>query len=178
MSDAKFEDLFNRQLDELYDAENQIAKALPKMIAATSSEDLARALQEHLDQTKEHIRRLERIFEAMSEQPGSGKSAGMEGLLTEGERLIADLQKSMVLDAGLIGAAQKVEQYEVAAYRMARGIAEILAQQDTVELLQETLDEEMAMAEDLEDFAETILTGEEPGGELETEIGMSGSEPA
>lgn len=82
------------------------------------------------------------------------------------------------MDAGLIGSAQKVEQYEVAAYRMACGIAEILAQQDTVELLQETLDEEMAMAEDLEDFAESILSGEEPGEELETEIGMSGSEPA
>jgi len=178
MNNAKFEDLFNRQLDELFDAESQIAAGLPKMIAAASSEDLARALQEHLDQTKEQIRRLETIFEAMGDQPGSGKSAGMAGLITEGDRLVADLQKSPVLDAGLIGAAQKVEQYEIAAYRMARGIAEILSQQDTADLLQETLDEEMAMAEDLEDFAEAILTGEDPGEELETEIGMSGSEPA
>ncbi len=179
MNDAKFEDLFNRQLDELFDAENQIAKALPKMIAAASSEDLAGALQEHLDQTKEQIRRLETIFGGIGEQPGgSRKSTGMEGLLTESERLVRDFQKSAVLDAGLIGVAQKVEQYEISAYRMVRGIAEILSQQNTVELLQETMDEELGMAEDLEDFAEAILTGEDPREELETEIGMSGSEPA
>ena len=159
MKAGKFEDLLGTELADLHDAETQILKALPKMIAAASAEELAQALQDHLDQTKEHVRRLESIFEAMGEQPGSGRSEGIAGLVLESERLITELEKSAALDAGLIGAAQKVEHYEIASYRMARALAEVLGQQETAELLQETLDEEMAADEVLESLAESVLTG-------------------
>ncbi len=159
MKAAKFEGLLRSELEELYDAENQILKALPKMIAAVSSADLAEALQDHLDLTKEHVRRLDGIFESIGEEAGSRRSEGMEGVVQESERLLTELEKSPALDAGLLGAAQKVEHYEIAGYRMARAIAEILGQQETAELLQETLDEEMAADETLENLTETVLTG-------------------
>lgn len=159
MNDAKFEALFDACLEELYDAENQMVTALPEMIAAAFSEELARGLQQHLDQTKEHIRRLQSVFDGMGEQPGSRLSEGMQGLLMEGERLIRELPKSRVLDAGLIGAARKAEHYEIAAYETARAIAEIIGQQETAVLLQETLEEEIAADELLGNFADSILTG-------------------
>ncbi len=166
MKEAKFEDLFREELADLYDAENQIVKALPKMIAASSSEDLAEALQAHLDETKEQVKRLERVFETMGEQPGGRQCEGMQGLLSESEKIMAEMEKSPVLDAGMIAAAQKVEHYEISAYGSARAMAEMLGQQDVVELLQETLDEEIAADETLTDIAEDILTG---GAEYEEE---------
>src|SRR5579872_1628880 len=154
MKDAKFEDLLSEGLEDLHDAENQILKALPKMIAAASSPELAEAFQQHLEQTKEHVRRLQSIFDAMGVQPGGTPSTAMAALLAQGERLVGEHEKSAVLDAALIGAAQKVEHYEIAGYRMARGVAEILAQQDAAEMLQETLDEEEETDETLSDLAE------------------------
>ncbi|SRR5579883_3170434 len=159
MKAARFEDLFTEGLQELYDAENQILKALPKIIAAASSEALSEGLQEHLDQTKVQIRRLQSVFEAMGLTPGSSASAAMESLLNQADLRITDIEKSPVLDVALIGAAQKVEYYEIAAYGMARGLAELLGQQEAADLLQETLDEEEAAAKRLADIAEMILTG-------------------
>ncbi|HLK48777.1 MAG TPA: ferritin-like domain-containing protein [Bryobacteraceae bacterium] len=165
MKTGKFEAVLSTELADLHEAETQIVKALPKMIAAASSEELAQAFQDHLDQTKEQVRRLESIFESMGEQPGSGRSEGIGGLVQETERIITELEKTAALDAALIGAAQKVEHYEIAGYRTARAIAEVLGQQETAELLQETLDEEIAADEALETLAEKVLTGSSSGGD-------------
>jgi ferritin-like metal-binding protein YciE len=157
---AKFEDLLLEELEDLYDAEKQIVVALPKMIAASSSDELARALQQHLDETKEHVARLERIFEEIGEEARGRDSIGAKGLIDAGERLIEDIQKSPVLDAALIAAAQKVEHYEISAYGTARTMAEMLGQPDVADMLQETLDEESATDEALTEIAESIINGE------------------
>src|SRR4051812_24241341 len=142
MKEAHFEDLLTNELNDLYDAERQILEALPKMKEAASSEELAFAFEQHLDQTKEQVKRLDRIFSQMGEQPGSRRCEAMAGLLKEGETHITEMKKSPVLDAALIGSAQKVEHYEISGYGTARTMAAMLGQVETAELLQETLDEE------------------------------------
>ena len=161
MKTPKFEDLLATELERLYEAESQILQALPKMIAAVTSEELAEALQVHRDQTKEHLHRLDKIVEAIGEQPGSLRSEGIEGLIQESERLV-ELDKSPALDAALILVAQKLELCERTSYQMLQTIAEVLGQQETSELLQATLDEEMAAEETLESIAERLLTGAAP----------------
>jgi len=160
MKNLKFEDLLREEIEDLYDAEKQIVEALPKMVDAATDGDLKAAFAEHLDQTKQQVTRLERVFQAMGEQPGGKQCDGMRGLLKEGEKMISELEKSSVLDAGLIGAAQKVEHYEISGYGTARTLAEFLGQQDAADLLQETLDEERATDETLTEIAETIMTGD------------------
>jgi ferritin-like metal-binding protein YciE len=167
MKEGKFEDLFREELEDLYDAERQIVAALPKMAEAASSEELAEAFREHLEETKEQVSRLERVFEQMGERPGGRQCEGMQGLLKEGERLMGEMAKSPVLDAGLIGAAQKVEHYEISGYGTARTMAEMLGQPDIAELLQETLDEEKATDDTLTEIAESILTGDAMAGDDE-----------
>ncbi len=159
MKTSKFEDLLSTELERLHDAETRILQVLPKMVAAATSEELAEALQTHRDQTKEHLHRLENIFEALGEQPGSLRSEGVEGLIQESERLIMELEKSPALDAALILVARKLELCESTSYQMLQTIAETLGQQETSELLQETLDEEVAAEETLESLAEKVLTG-------------------
>ena len=117
MKTLKFEDLLKEELEDLYDAEKQIVNALPKMVEAASAEDLKAAFQEHLEQTVEQVARLERVFEAIGEQPGGKQCEGMQGLLKESEKMIQEMEKSPVLDAALIGAAQKVEHYEISGLR-------------------------------------------------------------
>ncbi len=168
-SEAKFEDLFREGLEDLHDAEKQIVTALPKMVAAASSEELAEALQDHLDQTKEQVRRLERIFEQMSEQPGGRECQGMKGLLAEGEKLIAEHAKSPVLDVALIDAGQKVEHYEIAAYTNMCALAEMLGQQEAFELLEETLEEEKDANEALAEISDSLLGGE-TGEDMEEDV--------
>jgi ferritin-like metal-binding protein YciE len=160
MKEAKFEDLLTHELNDLYDAERQIVEALPKMQQAASTEELADAFEQHLEQTKEHVSRLERIFSQMGEEPGSDECEAMKGLLRDGEKLIGEMQKSPVLDAALIGAAQKVEHYEISAYGTARTMAAMLGQVEVAEVLQETLDEEKDTDEALTEIAETIMGGE------------------
>ena len=135
-SEARLEDVFQVQLGDLFDAEKQIAEALPKMIAQASSEELAGALQGHLDQTKEQLTRLEVIFGRAREQPGSARCEGMQALIQEGEKSIAELKKSPALDIALITAACKVEHYEIASYGAACALAQTLGQQDAFDLLQ------------------------------------------
>ena len=132
---------------------------MPKIIAASSSEELAEALQEHLDETKEQVKRLDRVFEMMGEQPAGKTCEGMQGLLKEGERIISEMEKSPVLDAGIIAAAQKVEHYEIAGYGTARSMAEMLGQSEVAELLQETLEEEEAADDNLTDISADIMGG-------------------
>jgi|SRR5947209_5397481 len=170
MKDGKFEDLLLEGLQDLYDAEQQITKALPKMAEAATSAELAEAFQQHLDETKAQVERLERIFEAMGEQPGGKPCEGMQGLIHEGERLMSEISRSPTLDVGLIAAAQKVEHYEISAYGSMRMLAETLGQPETAELLEETLDEEKATDDTLTEIAESILSGEDTDEDEEVEI--------
>jgi len=169
MKEAKFDELFKEELEDLYDAEKQIIQALPKMVEAASIEELKSAFQEHLEQTKEQVKRLDRVFKSIGQKPQGKTCEGMQGLLKEGEKIIAEIPKSPVLDAAIIGAAQKVEHYEISGYGTARTMAEMLGQQDAAELLEETLEEEKTTDENLTEIAETIMTGEDTDEEDEEE---------
>jgi len=169
MKEAKFDELFKEELEDLYDAEKQIIQALPKMVEAASSEELKSAFEEHLEQTKEQVKRLDRVFKSIGEKPQGKTCEGMQGLLKEGEKIIAEIPKSPVLDAAIIGAAQKVEHYEISGYGTARTMAEMLGQQDAAELLEETLEEEKATDDNLTEIAESIMSGEDSDEEEEEE---------
>jgi ferritin-like metal-binding protein YciE len=149
-------DLFVEQLKDLYSAENQIIKALPKMIKAASSEELKSAFQEHLEQTKGQVERLDQIFEELDESPRGKKCKGMEGLIAEGKELMEEDAEEDVLDAGLIASAQHVEHYEIAGYGCVRTYAQLLGMDKAAKLLQQTLDEEKETDELLSGLAENI----------------------
>lgn len=161
MKKVQFADLFQEGLADIYDAEKQIIAALPKMIAASSSMDLSGALEAHLEDTKEQVTRLETIFEQIGEQPGGHDCRPMAALLSEGERLIDEFDKSPILDTALIAAAQKVEHYEIVTYRHLCTMAELLGQQETFDLLETTLAEEIEADETLTEVSETALEGGE-----------------
>jgi ferritin-like metal-binding protein YciE len=169
MKEAHFEQLFKEELEDIYDAEKQILQALPKMAEAASSEELVAAFNEHLEVTRQQVKRLEKVFQKVGAKPGKKTCEGMQGLLREGEKLIAEMPKSAVLDAGLIGAAQKVEHYEISAYGTVRTMAEMLGQEDAAELLEETLEEEKETDESLTEIAESIMSSEAGGEEDEEE---------
>ena len=176
---AKFEDLWQQGLETVYEAETRIVAALPKMIAACSSEELSGALASHLEQTMQQVGRLEKIFEEMGEEPRSRTSEGLSGLLADGENLISEIEKSATLDVALAAAARKVEHWEMVAYESLSEIAEMLGQEDAVELLQQTLDEESEAADLLNEIASSVLNGdaevddedeEEEDEEIESEV--------
>ena len=135
------EKLYRDELADLYDAENQILKALPKLIDAATDGQLKTALQEHRKATEIQVKRLEQIF-SDDGRPAPKKCKGMAGLLAEGDDLLKEDLEASVLDAAIIGAAQRVEHYEIAAYGTVRTFAQQLGKDTAVELLQETLDEE------------------------------------
>jgi len=154
------EDLFIDELKDLYDAEKQIVKALPKMMKAATSEDLKAAFEEHLEVTKNQVQRLEDIFGKLDVTPKGKKCHGMQGLLEEGQELIEKEDPSPLLDAGLIAAAQKVEHYEMAGYGTARTFAQMLGHKEAAQLLEETLNEEKETDEKLTDLAESVINEE------------------
>jgi ferritin-like metal-binding protein YciE len=135
-------DLYLEQLRDLYDAEHQLIKALPKMAKAASSPELRAAFEEHLEKTNEHAQRIETIFEAMGEKAKGQKCKAMEGLVKEGREVIAEDMEDGVKDAALIAAAQRVEHYETAGYGCVRTYATLLGDNKAATLLEETLDEE------------------------------------
>ena len=139
---ATLEDLYMDMLKDLYSAEKQLVKALPKMAKNSQSSDLQRAFQDHLKQTEGHVERIERIFSDMEGSPRGKKCVGMEGIIEEGSELMKENVDPDVLDAGLIAAAQKAEHYEIASYGAARTWAERLGHNSAAQLLQQTLDEE------------------------------------
>jgi len=139
---ATLEDLYMDMLKDLYSAEKQLVKALPKMAKNSQSSDLQKAFQDHLKQTEGHVERIERIFSDMEGSPRGKKCVGMEGIIEEGSELMKENVDPDVLDAGLIAAAQKVEHYEIASYGAARTWAERLGYHSAAQLLQQTLDEE------------------------------------
>jgi ferritin-like metal-binding protein YciE len=142
MNLQNLQDLYKDTLKDLYSAENQITKALPKMADHASSPELKKAFQAHLKQTEEHIKRLEQIFQHLDAKPGGKKCKGMEGLIKEGDELMKEDADPAVLDAGLIAAAQKVEHYEIASYGTARTYAMMLGMEDQARLLDQTVQEE------------------------------------
>jgi ferritin-like metal-binding protein YciE len=148
--------LFVDELRDIYDAEKQLITALPKMAKAASSEDLRTGFEEHLEQTREHAHRLEQIFAALGEKPTGKRCKGMQGLVDEGSEMIEEDFEGEVKDAGLISAAQRVEHYEIAAYGTVRTYATILEEQDAMELLEKTLEEEKETDQKLTELAEGI----------------------
>jgi ferritin-like metal-binding protein YciE len=149
-------DLLIDELKDLYSAENQITKALPKMIKSASSRDLKAGFEEHLEQTREQIGRLEQIFAELEANPKGKKCHGMEGLLKEGKGLMSEEAEEEVLDAGLISAAQRVEHYEIAAYGTVRTYANLLGMTKAAKLLETTLEEEKETDQKLTKLAERI----------------------
>src|SRR5437868_11984262 len=134
--------LYLEELRDLYSAETQLVKALPKMAKGASSDELKEAFESHLEQTKEHVERLTEIFEKLDKKPTGKTCKAMKGLIEEGSEILEEEGEESVLDAAIIAAAQKVEHYEIASYGTVRTFAEILDEEDAVELLQQTLDEE------------------------------------
>jgi ferritin-like metal-binding protein YciE len=153
---ATLQDLFVDELKDIYNAETQITKALPKMAKAAASPDLKKGFEEHLAQTEEHVARLEKIFSELGEKPTGKVCHGMKGLLEEGTELMKEEAEPDVMDAGLISAAQRVEHYEIAAYGTARTYAELLGNKNAAKLLQTTLDEEGATDKKLSALASGI----------------------
>jgi ferritin-like metal-binding protein YciE len=148
--------LFVDELKDIFSAENQITKALPKMAKAATSDELREGFEEHLEQTKGHIDRLQKIFEKLGEKATGKKCMGMEGLLKEGAEVMGDDFEEAVLDAALISAAQRVEHYEMAAYGSVIAFAELLGENEAVSLLKETLEEEKETDEKLTELSQEI----------------------
>ena len=154
MSSHNLRELFVEQLRDVYDAEQRITKALPKMAKAAQSDELRTAFENHLRQTEEHVNRLERVMKSLDETPKRKTCKAIVGLLEEGEELLGENVE--VRDAALIAAAQKVEHYEMATYGCLRSWANLLGENEASQLLQTTLDEEGETDHKLTDIAETL----------------------
>jgi ferritin-like metal-binding protein YciE len=153
------------ELKDLYSAENQLIKALPKLAQAADSDDLRQAFEEHLEQTRLHVQRIEQICEQLNVKPKGKRCMGMEGLIAEGAEILeADVEPD-VLDAALIGAAQRVEHYEIAAYGTARAHARQLGFMNVADLLNQTLEEEKKTDQRLTSLAENRINVEAAMGE-------------
>jgi ferritin-like metal-binding protein YciE len=173
MAENGLRELYLDELKDLYNAENQLIKALPKLAKASTSDELREGFEEHLEQTKGHVERLEQIFEAMDESPKGKKCAGMEGLVKEGSEVMDEDFEGAVMDAALIGAAQRVEHYEIAAYGTVIAFANQLGESEHASLLKETLEEEKETDEKLTSLSEEInsqATSEGVGSEEEDEL--------
>ncbi len=150
------EQLFVQELRDLYDAEDQITDALPKMIEAAHYPQLKNALQQHLDVTRKQIERLDQIFDILGEDASGQTCKGMKGVIKEGDEIISQGGDNATVDAGIISAAQRVEHYEMAGYGTVRTYAELLGQQQISQLLQQTLDEEKEADEKLTEIARSV----------------------
>jgi len=153
-------ELYINELRDLYNAENQLIKALPKMAKAASSDELKDAFEKHLEQTKSHVERLEEVFEDIGEKPKGKTCRAMKGLIEEGSEILQEDGEESVIDAGIIVAAQKVEHYEIAGYGSVRTFAQLLGKDRSAELLQTTLEEESEANELLNKLAEDIVNPE------------------
>ena len=157
--------LYVAELRDLYNAETQLVKALPKMAKASSNAELRQGFEEHLRQTSEHVSRLEQIFEMIGEKATGKKCLGMEGLVKEGAEAMKEGYDESVMDAAIIGAAQRVEHYEIAAYGTVRAFAEVLGENEHVSLIEQTLEEEKQTDEKLTQLSEQINSEAEVGAE-------------
>jgi ferritin-like metal-binding protein YciE len=149
-------ELFVDQLQDVYDAEHQLIKVLPKMAKNASSNELRIAFENHLEQTKEQVDRLETIFRGIEEEPEGKSCKGMAGLIAEGKEIFEEDMDDDVKDAALIAAAQKVEHYEIAAYGTLKTFASLLDEEEAVSLLEQTLNEEKETDELLNEISEEV----------------------
>lgn len=178
------QDLYVDELKDLYNAEQQILKALPKMAKAASSAELKNAFNQHLEQTREQVKRLDRIFEELGKAPRGKKCMGMRGIIEEGNELLREKADPSVKDAGIISAAQRVEHYEMAGYGTVRTFAQMLGYDDQAQVLQQTLNEEGDTDHRLTQLAETTINpdaeyGEAGGQQMsDTKVGKGGSSRA
>jgi ferritin-like metal-binding protein YciE len=179
MKAESLRDLYLEQLKDLYDAEHQLIKALPKMAKASTSDELRDAFEEHLEKTKEHARRIETIFEGMGEKAKGQKCKAMEGLVEEGSEVIEEDMEEGVKDAALIAAAQRVEHYEMAGYGCVRTYATLLGDSKAARLLQQTLEEEKEADQVLGGIAEQINVAIPQGGNQNAKVtaNTSGRKP-
>lgn len=163
-------DLYVDELHDLYDAENQLIKALPKMAEGANSDELRQGFEDHLEQTRGHAQRLEQLFERLGEKPKGKKCKGMEGIVKEGSEVLDEDMQEDTKDAALIGAAQRVEHYEIAGYGTAMTHADLLGLDEDARLLEQTLAEEKETDQKLNQLAENINVQAEQGeaGEAET----------
>ena len=159
-NENNLQELLVEEMRDLYNAEGQLLKALPKMAKAAQSERLKEAFERHLEETEQQIERLERAFESMGEPVKGKKCKAMEGLLAEGKEIMEEHSESPMLDAALICAAQKVEHYEIASYGTVCTWADLLGLSEVSELLKETLDEEKTADESLTEIAESEINAE------------------
>jgi ferritin-like metal-binding protein YciE len=173
MKQHTLRDLFVNELKDLYNMENQIIKALPKMAKTASTPELRQGFEEHLQQTRGQVQRLERIFEELDTAPRGKRCMGMEGIIDEGKELMGEEMDEPTMDAGLIAAAQKVEHYEIASYGTVRTWAEELGMHNAASLLEETLEEEKATDEKLSHLAEQMVNQRAHSGQEEE--AMAGS---
>jgi len=148
--------LFVKELRDLYDAENQITDALPKLIDAAHNGELKSALQQHLQVTKQQISRLDQIFQRLNQKATGESCKGMKGVIKEGDEIVSAGGDPATVDAGIISAAQRVEHYEMAGYGTVRTYAQLLGQQEMARLLQQTLDEEAEADEKLTQIARSV----------------------
>jgi ferritin-like metal-binding protein YciE len=168
MEHNELKELYIDELRDLYDAENKLVKALPKLAKASHSDKLRSGFEEHLEQTRGHVSRLEEIFEALDEKPTGKKCAGMTGLVKEGEEIMDEEFSPEVMDAALISAAQRVEHYEIAAYGCVRTWAELLGESEASQLLEKTLEEEKETDQKLTELSQEInVEAKGAGGEAE-----------
>jgi len=176
MEMESLKELYIDELKDLYSAEKQLVKALPKMAKNATNPELKDAFTTHLQETEGHVERLEQIFEMLGERPGGKKCKGMEGLVEEAKELLEDDATEAVLDAGMISKAQHVEHYEMAGYGTVRTYARLLGLDDQADLLQETLDEEGHANELLTQIAESSVNLEAEAGSEDEESTSSGSD--
>ena len=180
MSVATAEELFIDELKDIYSAEKQAVKAFPRLTKAVQSDELKQAMQDHLEQTKGQVERLDRIFEIL-EKRSSGKTCeGMKGLVTEAQSQLEEIEKGPVLDCAIIGALQRIEHYEIAAYGTVATLAEAMGQDEVKELLGETLEEEKETDVRLTEVAQSVNSealseGSEDEDENESSSNGSGS---
>ena len=156
MAKQALRELYVDELRDLYDAENRLVKALPKLAKEAESQELRSGIEEHLKQTRGHVDRLRQIFEAMGERPGGKKCAGMVGLIQEGDEMMDQEFEDGVKDAALISAAQRVEHYEIAAYGCVKTWAGLLGEKEAQDLLEQTLNEEKEADQQLTEIAGEI----------------------
>jgi ferritin-like metal-binding protein YciE len=156
-------------LKDIYWAEKALTKALPKMAKNATSEDLVEALESHLQETEEHVSRLEQIFESLGQEAKAKKCEGMQGLIDEGESMMEEAEEGEMMDATIIAAAQKVEHYEIATYGTLRTFAETLGLDEVQDILEQTLEEEKNADEKLTEIAMSAINEEAAGGGGEQE---------
>ena len=154
---SKLEKLFEESLKDIYWAEKALTKAIPKMIKNASSQDLVDALESHLGETEEHVRRAEEVFRVLGKEPKAKKCDAMEGLIKEAEEIMKESDEGVMRDAGIILAGQKVEHYEIATYGTLRTFAQTLGLDEAVSILEQTLEEEKNADEKLTEVAESAI---------------------